>query len=126
MDNVMFLIIELMIPLIMLILGVWFRFSPPPFGTVGYHTEMTLRNKEAWDMAQVVFGRNMLILAPPTLVLSAAAGTAGILMRLDSDTGTLCMVGVVIVQSAVLTAGIIMTECKLRKFFNSDGTPRKK
>lgn len=124
MNNVVNLLIEMLTPMLMLILGVWFKFSPPEFGSVGYHTQMTLNNKNAWDMAQVLFGRNMLILSPPTLVLSIAAGTAGILLKLSGDVGTLCMVGVVIVQSVVFIAGIIKTEHTLNKYFHKDGTPR--
>lgn len=124
MTDIIYFICELITPIVMLIIGLWFRFNPPEFGSMGYHTQMTLKSRAAWDMAQVVCGKNMLILAPPTLVLSIAAGTAGLILKPDEDAGALCMAGVTVLQSFVLIAAIIMTEHTLKKFFNSDGTPR--
>ena len=124
MTDIIYFICELITPIVMLIIGLWFRFNPPEFGSMGYHTQMTLKSRAAWDMAQVVCGKNMLILAPPTLVLSIAAGTAGLILKPDEDAGAFCMAGVTVLQSFVLIAAIIMTEHTLKKFFNSDGTPR--
>ena len=124
MTDIIYFICELITPILMLIIGLWFRFNPPEFGSVGYHTQMTLKNRDAWDMAQVVCGKYMLILAPPTLVLSIAAGTAGLILKPDEDTGALFMAGVTVLQSFVLIAAIIMTEHTLKKVFNKDGTPR--
>ena len=124
MTDIIYFICELITPILMLITGLWLRFNPPEFGSVGYHTQMTLKSKDAWDMAQVVCGKNLLVLGPPTLVLSIAAGTAGLIIKPGEDPGALFMVGVVVLQSFVFITAIIMTEHTLRKFFNSDGTPR--
>lgn len=123
MVNVIMLLTNLIIPLTLMIIGVWFKTNPPDFGSgIGYNTTLSNKNALTWDTAQRIFGRYALIFAPVTLIIGIASGVTGIVLHLPKNPSVILMAAIITVQSILIFAGIVLTESKLKKAFNEDGS----
>ena len=70
-DGVVYLLSYLILPVLLIVVGlVMWRFPPGYGGSVGYRTKRSRSSRQAWDFAQVYWGRLILIVKP----LSEAAG----------------------------------------------------
>lgn len=123
MVNVIMLLTDLIIPLTLMIIGVWFKTNPPAFGSgIGYNTTLSQKNALIWDAAQSIYGRYALIFAPVTLIIGIVGGVTGIVLHLPENPSVILMAAIITVQTIFIFAGIFLTESKLKKAFNKDGT----
>lgn len=122
--NVMYLVVAIPVPLVMIIVGALLWKNPPEPGQIGYKSKYAHSSNKAWFFAQVTWGKLSVIHNIASLIGTIAAETAGILMKLDEDKGLILYVAVTTVQCVVIFADIFLTERKLRRFFNSDGTEK--
>ena len=117
-DNVIFLMCYIPTPLILLVAGLVFWRFPAPYGSaVGYKTKRSYASAEAWDFAQVYWGRLMTIISVPTLALSVCAGVVQIIKNADENTGLAICMGVVTLQIVPIFVSIAITENALKKNF---------
>jgi len=122
--NVMFLVVAIPVPLIMIIVGALIWKNPPEPGLVGYKTKYSYSSEKAWYFAQVTWGKLAVIHNIASLIGTIAAETAGVIMKLDEDKGLILYIGVTAAQCIVIFADIFLTERKLRRRFNPDGTEK--
>lgn len=120
-DNVLLLISYLIAPVIFLVVGlVQWRF-PPSFGSsIGYKTKLSYSSKEAWDFAQVYFGRLCTLMSIPVLAISAAVGVLQVVKNVDENTGLIICLTLTTLQLVPLFVCIFKTEAKLKKYFGGD------
>lgn len=117
-ENVLYLASYILTPLILLIAGLLIWRKPPAyFGGFGYNTKLSQSSPEAWDFAQVYFGRLMTIMSVPFLALSLAVGVIQTVMNVDSDVGFIIFCIVEAVQLLPLIVSIIVTQAALKKRF---------
>ena len=122
----MFVVVNLFLPLLMLGVGWWFQKSPPkkinPF--VGYRTRMSMKNEQTWRFAHETCGRLWVRLGAWLLPASVVAmlPALGQGEEIAGWVGT----GVCLAQCAVAIGSIPYTERALRRAFFPDGSPRKK
>lgn len=117
-DNVIFLISYVPTPLILLVAGLIIWRFPAPYGSaVGYKTKRSYASAEAWDFAQVYWGRLMTIISAPTLALSVGAGVVQIIKNVDENAGLAICMGVVTSQIVPIFVSIAITENALKKNF---------
>lgn len=124
-DNIIFLICAAPVPLVMLIIGIVMWKNPPSPGSIGYKTTRAYSSDEAWYFAQTTWGRLSFVHNIFSLVGTLAACIAGILLNLSEEHGLILYIGVTVVQLVVIFADIYITENRLRKYFNPDGTQKK-
>ncbi len=119
------LIMELLIPLIMIVLGIYFSKNVPKEINqfFGYRTTRSMKNKETWNFAHNYSGklwkRIGLIMAP--IVVIAMLCTYG------KDIDYVANFGLVItgIQVIVLVASIFPVEAALKRNFDENGRPLK-
>lgn len=117
-DNVLFLMCYIPTPLILLVAGLVIWRFPAPYGSaVGYKTKRSYASAEAWDFAQVYWGRLMTIISVPTLALSVGAGVVQIIKNVDENAGLAICMGVVTLQIVPIFVSIAITENALKKNF---------
>ncbi len=123
--NVMWLLLDLLIPLIMLVTAALIKRFPPRYGSgIGYRTSFSERNELTWNTAQWLFVRYCVVFMIIAAVIGAAAGIIGIIKSFDEDTAGLVCVGVNTVQTVLLFVAIILTEVGLHKRFDRNGNPK--
>lgn len=123
-DNVIFLITAIPVPIIMLIIGIVIWKNPPAPGNVGYKSKYARSSPEAWLFSQITWGKLSVFHNIPTLIGTIIAEVAGILLRLDENQGLILYLVVTTAQVVVIFTDIFITERRLRKYFNPDGTQK--
>ena len=74
-DGVVYLLSYLILPVLLIVVGlVMWRFPPGYGGSVGYRTKRSRSSRQAWDFAQVYWGRLILVMSIPMLAVSVGAG----------------------------------------------------
>lgn len=121
-DNLLCLLTSVPVPLMMLIIGIWLWKNPPEPGNCGYMSAYSRSSTDAWYFAQVTWGRICVISNIPTLIVTVIAFTIGIILKLPKDQSTVLYISVTAAQIVIIFAGIFLTEHKLHKYFNRDGT----
>ena len=118
------LICILLMPLLMLGVGSWWKDHPPKSINVvyGYRTTMSMKNEDTWKFAHHYFGKLWRRLGLAMLPVSALA----ILPFLRAGEDMVGTVGGVIaaIQCAVLLISIFPTEAALRKHFDKNGNKK--
>ncbi|MGN1111248.1 MAG: hypothetical protein ACI4QY_06300 [Oscillospiraceae bacterium] len=121
-DNVIFLITAIPVPIIMLIVGITIWKNPPSPGSVGYKSKYARSSPEAWFFAQITWGKLSVFHNIPTLIGTIIAEVTGILLRLDENQGLMLYIVVTTAQVVVIFTDIFITEHRLKKNYNADGT----
>ena len=117
--DVLEFIITLPVPLLMIVGGLLMKKKPPKKINlwVGYRFARARKSQEAWDFAQSVSGRNLFITGIPLLVV-----TTLLYWLLPEPQKTLHII-LVIVQVAVLAAGLVHVNVLLKRQFDDKGRP---
>ena len=124
-EYIMLFLCEFIAPMIFIFVGVFqWRFPPQEIGAIGYRTTMAEKNQLTWDMAQTTFGKYSLIMGIASILVAVATGVPMMLLRPDENTATAIVILACVVQSILVFTAIFLTEKKLNKYFNKDGTPK--
>lgn len=110
----------LLLPLTMVICGVWFIKSPPePDSGIGYRTRRSMASADTWLAAHRICGRIWLISGIITLVIAILGGIFMAVTGMEAD-GRLYNVLLIeeAVQLALMLGAIPMTESRLKKTFH--------
>lgn len=124
-NNVMFLIGELPTPIIIMAFAISMRNNPPRFGeNTGYNTKRSRKSTEAWDFAQIAYGRYATIAFAVMSAVTLVVGLTAIFLNLGETAGFVTFMAVTAAQVAVLVAVIIVIERQLKQNFDENGKPR--
>lgn len=108
-------------PLLLIACGWWFIKRTPPFGSAfGYRSQLSAQNADAWQAAHTICGKLWLKCGAALLVLTAIV--MGILFGKDPDAAGIACTVLMILQVGVMVATLPVTEQRLQKQFNPDGT----
>ena len=117
-DNVIMLICYLPEPFTLLFVGLMLWKFPAPYGDmIGYKTKLSRSSKDAWDFAQVYFGKLCTLVHIPVLALSAAVGAYQVVVDADETTGLIICLALTTLQLVPLFSCIFITELRLKKYF---------
>lgn len=118
---ILMLATDLLIPIIMIAFGLYFKKNTPkkinPF--YGYRTSMSMKNMDTWDFAHKYSGKLFSIYGLAMLPVSVFP----LLFVWGKDPDTIAVVGLVvcICQVILLFVPIVHTEKALKKTFDKDG-----
>ena len=114
----------LLVPLIMLFFGFYFKNkSPKEINSLfGYRTTMSMQNKDTWEFAHHYCGRLWLVIGMIMLPLSVIP----MLFFINQDIDVVGIAGGIIegIQVVVLLISIFPTEKALKKTFDENGNRR--
>ena len=114
----------LLVPLIMLFFGLYFKNkSPKEINSLfGYRTTMSMKNQDTWEFAHHYCGRLWLVLGMIMLPLSVIP----MLFFINQDIDVVGIAGGIIegIQVVVLLISIFPTEKALKKTFDENGNRR--
>ena len=114
----------LLVPLIMLFFGLYFKNKSPKAinSLFGYRTTMSMKNKDTWEFAHHYCGRLWLVLGMIMLPLSVIP----MLFFINQDIDVVGIAGGIIegIQVVVLLISIFPTEKALKKTFDENGNRR--
>ncbi len=117
-DNIVYLLSYIPTPLIFLIAGLMVWRFPPRYGeTYGYRTKLSQISEQAWDFAQVFWGRMAVLTSIPVFLLSMAAGILQITLNADENTGLIMCCAIVSLQLVPIFVSIGVTESALKRNF---------
>ena len=113
-DGVVYLLSYLILPVLLIVVGlVMWRFPPGYGGSVGYRTKRSRSSRQAWDFAQVYWGRLILVMSIPMLAVSVGAGVFQIVKPLSEGAGLLVFCVIMTLQLVPLFVSIGVTESAL-------------
>lgn len=120
------LVTSLFLPVVMLYCGWWFVTDPPDEinGLVGYKTKMSMKNGDTWAYAHRVSGIHWIICGILGLFCALALAVCGFTGVIEGDGCFFALMAVQGIQLVLLLSVIPVTEHKLKRRFNSDGTFR--
>jgi len=118
-EMVIAMVCMLIEPLSVMVFAALMWKMPPSFGDMGfsYKTELAQRSPEAWDFAQVHFGKTTFFTHVMILALSAATGAVGIMLKLPENVFAWTVTAMALLQVFAIVGNIIETEHKLKKYF---------
>lgn len=123
--NILYLLGELPTPVIIMIVAISVWRHPPKWNeNFGYRTRRSQLSEEAWDAAQILYGKYATILFAITTAATVAAGIVIIIINPDEDASMALFLVITAVQVGVLMAVIAMVEHKLKILFDENGNPR--
>lgn len=123
--NVLYLLSELIAPLIVLAISALMWKNPPrKNGAIGYKTPRSESSEEAWNFAQVYWARLSTYTFAGFTALTVLAGLVGILVNFGENTGFAVFIAQNVVLVALLIVIVVSTEIKLHKYFDENGKPR--
>lgn len=123
-SGIMLFICGLIVPLTMLVFGVWMRRHPPKAvnGAFGYRTRRSTKNEETWRFAHEKCGK---IWTWTGLVLLVVSVGLSILLRTKGgDVLTKYATSFTMAQVVVLLLTIMPVEHALKKHFDENGNPK--
>ena len=113
-DGVVYLLSYLILPVLLIVVGLFmWRFG----GSVGYRTKRSRSSRQAWDFAQVYWGRLILVMSIPMLAVSVGAGVFQIVKPLSEEAGLLVFCVIMTLQLVPLFVSIGVTESALKRRF---------
>lgn len=117
-DGIAYLLSYITAPLTLIIVGlVTWRF-PPKYGeNIGYKTRRSRSCEQAWNLAQVYWGRLTLMMNIPVLIVSIGAGVLQNVKDLSEEAGFAIFCVVMAVQIIPIFVSIAITESVLKKHF---------
>ncbi len=117
-ENVILLFCYIPGPVTFLIVGLLLWKLPSPYGdAIGYKTKLSYSSKEAWDYAQVTFGRLCTLSSAPVLAISVGTGAFQVIRNTDDLLNTFLSGAVWILQIVPVFVCIFITESRLKKIF---------
>lgn len=124
MENLMYLIYSLVIPIVFTITGLIIWKKPSPYGGLGYRTAMADKNPVTWQMAQMVSGKTFAKTYAIALAVSALAMLLTVLLNAPESTALIVFFALLAVQVLLIIPVVVITESTLRRCFDKDGNPR--
>ena len=119
-ENVILLFSYIPGPVTFLIVGLLLWKLPSPYGNaIGYKTKLAYSSKEAWDYAQVTFGRLCTLSSAPVLAISVGTGAFQVIRNTDGMLRTILCTSVLTLQLVPVFACIFITESRLKKYFSN-------
>ncbi len=117
-------ICNLIVPLLMLVFGVWMLRRPPKEinGAFGYRTRMSMKNEKTWRFAHEKCGRIWTWTGAVLLVVSVALSI--LLWLKGGDALTRFTTSYSMAQVVVLVLTILPVERSLKKHFDENGNPK--
>ena len=120
-ENVIMPICYLPAPVIFLIVGLLMWRFPAPYGdAIGYKTKLAYSSKEAWDYAQVFFGKLCTLVNIPVLALSVGVGVYQVVKDIGEDAGLIICLVLTTLQLIPVFVCIFITEARLKKYFGGN------
>ena len=109
----------LVIPAIMVFSGAYFmKRSPGKINMLfGYRTELSMKNRDTWETAHRIIGRYWLIMGLAMLPVC-------IIPALIAPENDVLMTVIMFITLIPLLMGIILTEIRLHRIFDNDGSRR--
>ncbi len=109
----------LVVPVIMIVFGAYFRkHSPREINMLfGYRTTLSMKNRDTWEFAHRCIGTYWLWAGIALLPITVVPW----LLFTESESA---LIAVMYLQPVMLISGVIFTEIKLRKAFDKDGKRR--
>lgn len=109
----------LVVPAIMIIFGAYFmKRSPNKINMLfGYRTTLSMKNRDTWETAHRIIGRYWLVMGLAMLPVC-------IIPALIVPENDILMTVIMFVTLVPLLLGVILTETKLRRIFDSEGNRR--
>ena len=124
MENLIYVIYSLALPVVFIITGLMIWKRPSPYGGLGYRTEMSAKNPVTWQMAQMVSGKTFTKTYAIALPLSALASSLLVILKAANDLALTVFLVILALQVLLLIPVIVITERTLRRCFDKDGNPR--
>lgn len=123
--NVLYLLSELIAPLIVLAISALMWKNPPrKNGAIGYKTPRSESSEEAWNFAQVYWARLSTYIFAAFTALTVIVGLVGIFVNFGDKLGFAVFIAQNVVLVVLLIVTIVSTEKKLHKFFDGNGKPK--
>lgn len=117
-ENVIMLICYLPAPIIFIVVGLLLWRFPPQYGdAIGYKTKLAYSSNEAWDFAQVFFGKLCTLVNIPVLAVSAGVGVIQVVKNVGEEVGLIICLVLTTLQLVPLFVCIFITEARLKKNF---------
>lgn len=123
-NNVLYLIGELPVPIIIMAFALSMKKYPPNFGENGYNTRRSRKSEETWKFAQTAYGHYAAAAFAVMSALTLAVGLAAIFLKFGETAGFVTFMAVTLAQVAVLFVIILIIERQLKEKFDEDGMPR--
>lgn len=124
-NNILFLIGELSVPIIMLIVGIYLWKCPPKMSeNFGYLTRRAKLSEDTWNAAQTLYGKYSTIAFAVTLAATLLTRITAIIINTGEDASFVIFIIITAVQIAVLIAVIAAVEHKLKTLFDENGKPK--
>ena len=124
MENLIYMIYSLVLPVVFIITGLMVWKRPSPYGGLGYRTEMSAKNPVTWQMAQMVSGKTFAKTYAVALAVSALAMLLTVLLNAPANIALTIFFALLAAQVLLLIPVIAITERTLRRCFDKDGNPR--
>lgn len=114
--SVLYIIADFFAPVVMFIVGILWRISPPPFQSKGltYSTELTRNNPEAWAAAHLHCSKLWVRIS----VLSALV--SGVLIWLFPDSHANFWVWIIVGQMVLFCVSVFMVDLLLKTKFGDE------
>lgn len=114
--SVLYIIADFFAPVVMFIVGILWRISPPPFQSKGltYSTELTRNNPEAWAAAHLHCSKLWVRIS----VLSALV--SGVLIWLFPDSHSSFWVWIIVGQMVLFCMSVFMVDLLLKTKFGDE------
>ncbi len=114
--NLLYLIVDFLAPAAMLLVGIWWRVSPPAFGKGGlaYSTELTRKNPDAWAAAHRHCGKLWVRIGLITGVVSGA------LIMVFPDRHSAFWMWLIVGQMVLFCVSVFMVDLLLKTQFGDE------
>lgn len=122
-NNVLYLIGELPVPIIIMAFALSMKKYPPNFGENGYNTRRSRKSEETWKFAQTAYGRYAAVTFAIMSALTLAVGLTAIFLNFGEIVGFATFMAITLAQVAALFVLIIVIEHQLKEKFDEDGKP---
>lgn len=124
--NILYLIAEIPTPVIIMIVAISMWRCPPKWSeNFGYRTRRSQLSEEAWNAAQILYGKYATILFAATTTATIIAGIIIVIINPDEDASMALFLVITAAQVGVLMTVIAMVEHKLKILFDENGKSRK-
>ena len=114
----LYLVVVMLAPAAMLLVGIWWKLSPPPYQSKGlaYSTELTRKDPNAWSAAH----RHCARLWTRIGLVSGAASTA--LMVLFKESCSVFWMWLIVGQMALFCVSVFMIDLLLKSTFSDNNS----
>ncbi len=124
-DNVVLLLCDMLMPIVMILTGLFIWKFPSEYGGLGYSTPMSQKNALTWKTAQIISGKSFFFTFLALLPISIIAQAIPLILHLSENTGAVICMIVTAVQVLAIIIPVTITERTLSRCFDKDGNPRR-